>query len=213
MSKNRYYANPVYHQDRLTFKIDPFEFVTTTGVVQYGGGTVSVTDNSSGYVIVDKTTGAAAYTTTAGTANKLYLVKVASSGGSAGVITYFDNAPFDADGSGGSSGIGEKPAVAVAYAASITPDIDSYGTFNVGTLTGTLTVNNPTGTPTDRQPATFRFVQNATGYAITWGANFAFGTDITSGDIPSTASAKFEVAFRYHSGDSKWRCIGLVRGF
>lgn len=212
MSKNRYYANPVYHQDRLTFRIDPFEFVTTTGVFQYGGGAVAVTDNSNGYVIVDKTTGVAAYTTTAGTANKIYLVKTASAGGTANVVTYFDNAPFDADGSGG-SGLGEKPAVSVAYAASITPDIDSYGTFNVGTLTGAPTIENPSGTPTDRQPATFRFVQDGTGRVISWGTSYAFGTDITSGDIPSTASAKFEVSFRYHSGDSKWRCVGLIRGF
>lgn len=211
MSRNRYYENPVYFLDRLTFKVEPFEFATTTGVSQYAGGSVTITDNSNGYIIVDKTTLAGAYTTTAGTANKIYLAKVASSGGTSRVVTYFDNAPFDAD--GGGSGLGEKPAVTVAYAASITPDIDNYGTFNVGTLTGTLTVNNPTGTPTERQPMTFRFVQDGTGYAISWGANFAFGTDITSGDIPSTASAKFEVSFRYHVGDSKWRCIGLVRGF
>lgn len=211
MSRNRYYANPVYHQDRLTFKIDPFEFVTTTGVFQYGGGAVAVTDNSNGYIIVDKTTAVAAYTTTAGTANKIYLVKTASAGGTANVVTYFDNAPFDADGSG--SGLGEKPAVSVAYAASITPDIDSYGTFNVGTLTGTITVNNPTGTPVERQPMTFRFVQDGTGYAISWGSMYAFGTDITSGDLPTTANADFEVSFRYHVGDAKMRCIGLARGF
>ncbi len=101
----------------------------------------------------------------------------------------------------------------IAYAASITPNADTTDVANVGTLTGTVTVNAPSGTPTDGQLLSFRFIQNATGYAITWDAAFAFGTDITSALIPSTPNAKFEVGCMWNSTDSKWRVVALVRGF
>ncbi len=106
------------------------------------------------------------------------------------------------------------PRVAsISYAASITPDSDAAEVVNVGTLTGAITINAPTGTPTDGQLLTLRFVQDATGRAITWNAAFAFGTDITSALLPTTANAKFEVGCRWNAADSKWRVVALVRGF
>ena len=42
---------------------------------------------------------------------------------------------------------------------------------------------------------------------------FAFGTDVVAADLPTTANAKFEVFFRYNTVDSKYRCVGLTRGF
>lgn len=106
------------------------------------------------------------------------------------------------------------PRVAsIAYAASITPNSDTTDVANVGTLTGAITINAPSGTPTDGQLLTFRFTQDGTGRAITWDVAFAFGTDITSALIPVTANAKFEVGVRWNSTDSKWRVVALVRGF
>lgn len=113
----------------------------------------------------------------------------------------------------GGSGSGTLPATTIAYAASITPDADSYGIYNVGTLTGAITINNYTGTPDDGQTITFRFIQDATGRAFTWGSNWSFGTDITAGDLPTTANANFEVMFRYNAVATKFRCAGLLRGF
>ncbi len=104
----------------------------------------------------------------------------------------------------------------VAYASTITPAVGTTGalvTYNIAALTGALTVNAPTGTPLDGQTLKFRFVQDGTGRVITWNAAFAFGTDITAAMIPTTASAKFEVAFQWNATDSKWRAIGLIRGF
>lgn len=97
--------------------------------------------------------------------------------------------------------------VAISYAASITPNSDTTDVLNVGTITGTLTVNTPSGTPTDGQTIRFRFVQDSTGYAITFDSGYAFGSLITSSDIPSTASAKFEVLVEYVLADLKWRII------
>lgn len=107
----------------------------------------------------------------------------------------------------------ELKVVAITFASSITPNADTTEIANVGTLTGAITINAPTGTPQDGQNLTFRFVQDSTGRAFTWNAAFAFGTDITAAMLPVTASAKFEVMFTWYATDSKWRCRSLVRGF
>lgn len=103
--------------------------------------------------------------------------------------------------------------VAIAYAASITPNCGTTDVLNVGELTGALTVNAPTGTKVDGQNLRFRFDQDATGRVITWNVAFAFGTDVTSAMVPATASAKFEIMFTWHAGDSKWRAVSIIRGF
>lgn len=113
----------------------------------------------------------------------------------------------------GGSGSGALPAVSVPYASSITPNIDEYSIFNVGTLTGPITINAPTGTPTDNTTLNFRFVQDGTGRAITWNSAFVFGTDLLSGDIPTAANSKFSVFCRYNSVESKYRVEALSRGF
>lgn len=106
--------------------------------------------------------------------------------------------------------------VAIAYAASITPNCGTTDCLNVGELTGALTVNAPTGTKVDGQNLRFRFDQDATGRVITFASGagaYAFGTDVTSALIPSTANAKFEIMFTWHAGDSRWRAVSLTRGF
>jgi hypothetical protein len=104
-------------------------------------------------------------------------------------------------------------AVAISYAASITPNADTTDVANVGQLTGNITINAPSGTPTDGQLLTFRFIQDGTGRTLTWNSAFAFGTDVLSTDLPTTASAKFEVGCRWNAADSKWRVVALIRGF
>lgn len=103
--------------------------------------------------------------------------------------------------------------VTIPYAAAITPDIGGYNIFNVGTLTGNITINNPTGTPQDGQTVTFRFVQDGTGRTITWDTDWDFGTDVTAAGLPTTASAIFEVTFRYDLLSDKFRAIQWARGF
>jgi hypothetical protein len=86
--------------------------------------------------------------------------------------------------------------------------------YNVGTLTGNLSVVTPSGTPADGQIIKFRFVQDATGgRTFTFDSGYAFGTDVQLAMFPTVASAKFEAAFEYDSTSSKWRCIGVIRGF
>lgn len=102
---------------------------------------------------------------------------------------------------------------AIAYAASITPNSATTDVVNVGTLTGAITINAPTGTPVDGQLLQFRFIQDGTGRVITWDAAFVWGTDVIAALVPSTANAKFEVLFMWNATSSKWRAMSIVRGF
>jgi len=211
MSATKYQV--VQKLDKRVFKVEPFSQMTSSGLVQFAGGLVTATDNSTGYITANKSTGALAFTTSTGTSGLLYLARVQCINTEGRVVDYLENAPFDADGGSG-SGSGELPATTVAYASSITPDISAYSIFNVGTLTGNIIINAPTGTPTDNTKLLFRFVQNGTGgWTYTWNSVFAFGTDVVAADLPTTANAKFEVFFRYNTVDSKYRCVGLTRGF
>jgi len=61
------------------------------------------------------------------------------------------------------------------YSASITPNMNSGSYVKVGTLTGNITVNNPTNV-TNGDILTVQFQQDGTGgHAVTWGANFKTG--------------------------------------
>lgn len=106
-----------------------------------------------------------------------------------------------------------KKAQAVAYAATITPNINLGTVINVGTITGAITIAAPTGTPVDGQEITFRFVQDGTGHAFTWNSVFVFSTESPSSNIVATASAKSEGDFRWNATDSKWRCVKTNHGY
>lgn len=108
----------------------------------------------------------------------------------------------------------KKGVGSIAYAATVTPNCDSYNTVNIGTLTGNVTIAAPTGTPVDGQELVIGFTQDGTGGRThTWNAAFAFGTDILSTDVPTTASKSYYVGCKYHLGSTKWRVVSIVRGF
>lgn len=129
------------------------------------------------------------------------------------------NLTVDADGriTGANNGNTIGIVNTVSYSATVTPAVGNFGsdiTYNIGTLTGNLTVGSPTGTPFDGQKLFFRLVQDGTGSrTVTWNAVYAFGTDITAAMEPTTGGSKWERAFRWNAADNKWRCVGLVRGF
>ena len=119
---------------------------------------------------------------------------------------------------GGGGGASTLPAlvrtVTVAFAATVTPNADTTDVLNIGALTAAITIANPTGTPVDGQKLTLRLQQDAVGArAITWGAAFAFGSDVTLATIPGSASAKWEQVFEWNATDARWRAVAIVRGF
>jgi hypothetical protein len=66
--------------------------------------------------------------------------------------------------------------VSVAYAASVALDMSTGFNFAIGTLTGNITLSNPTN-PKVGQSGYIRFAQDATGgRTITYGANWKFAT-------------------------------------
>lgn len=111
-------------------------------------------------------------------------------------------------GSGGSS----DTVSSISYAASITPDLTAGNIFAVGTLTGNITINAPTGTLTDGKRITFRLNQDATGgRTITWNAVFRFGIDLASTDLSTSPSVENRIVFQYNSTSAKWEALGLGR--
>lgn len=62
-----------------------------------------------------------------------------------------------------------------AYAASVTPNLAQANIWLIGTLTGAITVNNPSNLPAAGEVITFRFTQDGTGGRnVSWGSNFVF---------------------------------------
>jgi hypothetical protein len=107
--------------------------------------------------------------------------------------------------------IAQSPSIS---GGAITPDgSDGFSVVNVSTLTATLTINNPSGTPIDGGQLTFRISLGTGGGPISWGTAYAFGTDITTALIPTSVGSKFEIKFIYYAGNSTWRAVAIARGF
>ena len=58
-------------------------------------------------------------------------------------------------------------------ASSITPDANSFDEYIFTALAAALTINNPTGSPTDGQCILYKILDNGTARALAFGTNFA----------------------------------------
>ena len=103
-------------------------------------------------------------------------------------------------------------AVAVADATSITPNSD---TSDVVTQTntqvaGTLTIANPTGTPTDGQKLIIR-IKTANAQTYSFGTSYAFSTSVTA---PTTiAAGKTDyLGCIWNATNSKWDVVAVDQG-
>lgn len=92
-------------------------------------------------------------------------------------------------------------------AASITPDISSFDQYTLTAQAAGLTVNAPTGTPTNGQKLMFRFKDNGTTRTITWNAIFrALGATLPTS---TTISKTIYVGCIYNSTDTKWDVVAV----
>lgn len=83
-------------------------------------------------------------------------------------------------------------------AASFTPDAAAHESHHVDTLTGPITISNPTGAARGKR-LTFIFRQDATGgRVITWGSEFKLGTA-----LPTTANTRNTITFE-RTVDDLW---------
>jgi len=104
--------------------------------------------------------------------------------------------------------------VSVADATSITPNVDTTDVMtqaNTQAL-GTLTINNPSGTPTASQIFYIR-LKSTNIQTFSWGTQYRSSLD---GPLPtaSTGSSKIDyMGFMWHSVDSKWELLAKNFGF
>ena len=102
--------------------------------------------------------------------------------------------------------------VTLTDGATINTDASLAKHFRV-TLGGNRTMAAPTN-PTDGQRILYEIIQDATGSrTLTWNAAFAFGTDVTTPTLTTTASKRDFVGFAYNASASKWYCLAVARGY
>lgn len=98
-----------------------------------------------------------------------------------------------------------KRVGSTASSSSLTIDSDSYDLYRVTALAAGMTINAPSGTPTDGQPLLITIKDNGTARALTWNAIFrVIGVTLPT----TTVISKYNViGCIYHSGDAKWDVV------
>lgn len=94
------------------------------------------------------------------------------------------------------------------YDASLAIESDLYDCAVQTALAGAISIDNPTGTPTDFQPLVYRIKDNGTSRAITWDTDF----EATFVSLPTatTISKVLVVGFWWDSVKAKWCCINSI---
>lgn len=113
----------------------------------------------------------------------------------------------------GYTGPNNRTVTALTDAATIAVDASTGNIFTV-TLGGNRTLGNPTGSPVNGQLMEVRVRQDATGSrTLAYDTQYRFGTDVTSPTLTTTAAKTDYLLFQYHSGDTKWDCIAVAKGY
>lgn len=97
----------------------------------------------------------------------------------------------------------------VASASSLTPTIASFDQYVYTALAANLTINAPTGTPTEGNKLMFAIKDNGTSRTLTWDTAFApAGVDMPA----STTAGKWHyIGFIYNATVAKWHCIAATK--
>lgn len=100
-----------------------------------------------------------------------------------------------------------KRVVQVSNTTSWTIDSDAVDYAENTGLTGNVTLNNPTGTPTVGQTL-WASITGTASRTISYGTAFEDSTVIR----PTTTSgtAPIDIGFRWNSATSKWRCVAMA---
>lgn len=180
------------------------------GLEEIDNGTIALSASATNYVEADMTTGAVSKNTSGFSEGKIPLYEIIT--GASTVTSYKDWRTMGmGSGSGGGSG---RRVQSVAYSASVTLDCSLYDVFEIGTLTGNITVNFSGAVNAQRIEVMLK--QDATGgREITWDTDVVYGDDLT---VENTASATApnktdHYGFRYHEGTTKYRMIACARGY
>jgi hypothetical protein len=122
--------------------------------------------------------------------------------------------PFTFIHGGSSASSGVLPQVTpLTYAATVTTDASAGDIFDL-TLTGNVTLANPTN-PVDGKTLRWRIRQDGTGSrTVTLGSKFVIPSSATAPLPFSAAANKMDIlAATYHAGRDKWDIIAFVMGY
>jgi hypothetical protein len=124
--------------------------------------------------------------------------------------------------SGGAGPAGPAGPAASLIAPIVTTNSSVSGTTSTNaalgnlfryTLTGSITLANPTGM-TDGQLVTWELIQGGSGsYTIAFGSNFDFGTDLPTVVLSTTTGKRDFLSVRYNATTGKFYIIGFIKGF
>jgi hypothetical protein len=104
------------------------------------------------------------------------------------------------------------PWVTLTYASTTATDASTGSNFEI-TLTGNLTLSNPTNMY-DGQLVMWRLIQDSTGSrTLTLGSAFNLGTDLATITLTTTASKTDYLTCVYRSSTGKWDVVGCLHGF
>ena len=101
--------------------------------------------------------------------------------------------------------------MSLSYAATVNTDASLGATFEIGALTGNLTLANPTN-PTDGQVVSWIIPQDSTGgRTITLGSKFAVPSSATTPLAWSTAANAADLfVAKYRLSADKWWVVSLL---
>ena len=90
----------------------------------------------------------------------------------------------------------------------LNPDISAYDIYAYTALSGSLTINAPTGTPVDGNKLIFRFLDNGTARALTWDTTYtAIGVSLPTTTV---ASKTTYVGCIYNANNTRWDVIAVT---
>lgn len=101
-----------------------------------------------------------------------------------------------------------KRAGTTASTSSLTIDSDSYDVYTITALAANLTINNPSGTPTEGQTILIRIKDNGTSRTLTWSGSQFRSIGITL-PAATTANKTIYVGGVWNAIDSKWDMVSL----
>ena len=98
--------------------------------------------------------------------------------------------------------------VVATSASSLTPDVSAGDQYAYTALAANLTINAPTGTPTDGEKLIFRLLDNGTARTLTWNATFtAIGVVIPTTTVINKTTY---VGCIYNANNTRWDVIAVT---
>jgi hypothetical protein len=98
-----------------------------------------------------------------------------------------------------------------ATATSLTPSVAVADIYAYTALASALTINAPTGTPTDGDKLMFRILDNGTARVLTWNATFTSMVGAAfSNSFSTTVSKTTYVGCIYNAANTRWDVVAIT---